>query len=65
MKKSTKIMLITISIVLVLFIALASILGAVFGEKIKAANSIEKLNDGLYYMEYEGDYGFEQFLSSS
>ena len=64
MKKSIKIMLITISIVLVLFIALASILGAVFGEKIKAANSIEKLNDGLYYMEYEGDYGFDEFISN-
>ncbi len=63
MKKSTKIILVIVSIVLVLVIALTAILGAVFGEKIKAANSIEKLSEGLYYMEYEGDYGFEQFLS--
>ncbi len=63
MKKSTKIILIIVSIVLVSVIALTAILGAVFGEKIKAANSIEKLSEGLYYMEYDGDYGFEQFLS--
>lgn len=64
MKKSTKVTLITVSIVLVAVIALTAILSAVFGEKINAANSIEKLSDGLYYMEYEGDYGFERFLST-
>ena len=34
-----------------------------FGIFITAANSIEKLEDGLYSMEYYGDYGFDDFLS--
>lgn len=34
-----------------------------FGTLIAAANSIEKLEDGLYSMEYNGDYGFEEFLA--
>ena len=34
-----------------------------FGTFITAANSIEKLEDGLYSMEYNGDYGFDQFLA--
>lgn len=63
MKKPKKILIIVISIVLVSVIALSLILGAVFGDKVKAVNSIEKLSDGLYYMEYEGDYGFDAFLS--
>lgn len=63
MKKSTKALLIVISIILVSVIALLLIVGAIFGDKIKAVNSVEKLSDGLYYMEYEGDYGFDDFLS--
>ena len=34
-----------------------------FGILIAAANSIEKLEDGLYFMEYAGDYGFDDFLA--
>ena len=34
-----------------------------FGTLIAAANSIEKLEDGLYFMEYVGDYGFDDFLA--
>ncbi|MCF2596341.1 C45 family autoproteolytic acyltransferase/hydolase [Pseudoflavonifractor phocaeensis] len=34
-----------------------------FGTFITAANSIEKLEDGLYSMEYNGDYGFDDFLA--
>ena len=34
-----------------------------FGSFITAANSIEKLEDGLYAMEYDGDYGFDEFLA--
>lgn len=63
MKKSTKKPLIVISVILFSIIALTSIMGVVFGDKIKAVNSIEKLSDGLYYMEYEGNYGFDNFLS--
>lgn len=34
-----------------------------FGTFIKAANSIEKLEDDLYSMEYNGDYGFDELLA--
>lgn len=36
---------------------------AMFGTFVKAANSIEKLEDGLYSMEFTGDYGFDAFLA--
>ncbi len=64
MKKSTKIVLIVVSIILAIIIGLTVVLGAIFGDKLKAANSVEKLSDGLYYMEYEGNYGFDEFLSN-
>lgn len=63
MKKSTKVILIIVSIILAAIIGLTVLLGSIFGDKVAAANSIEKLSDGLYYMEYEGDYGFDEFLS--
>lgn len=63
MKKSKKILVIALSIILASIIALTLIVGAIFGDKVKAVGSVEKLSDGLYYMEYEGDYGFEDFLS--
>ena len=52
---------IALAIVLVLAIGL---LGAVrlFGEKLAAANSIVKIKDHLYTMEYEGDYGLDAYL---
>ena len=34
-----------------------------FGTFLTAANSIEKLEDGLYAMEFTGDYGFDGFLA--
>lgn len=63
MKKSVKIVLIIASVLLVVIVALWSVMWSVFGDKIKAVNSIEKLDEGLYYMEYKGDYGFDEFLS--
>lgn len=36
---------------------------AMFGTFLTAANSIEKLEDGLYAMEFVGDYGFDDFLA--
>ena len=36
---------------------------AMFGTFVKAARSIEKLEDGLYSMEFIGDYGFDEFLA--
>ena len=50
----------TVALLLVIFAAGA---WSMFGTQIKAANSIEKLEDGLYSMEYRGDYGFDQFLA--
>lgn len=35
---------------------------SVFGEKLKAAQSVKKLEEGLYYLEYSGNYGFDAFL---
>ena len=35
---------------------------AMFGTILKAANSIEQLEPGLYAMEYTGEYGFDDFL---
>lgn len=35
---------------------------SMFGEKVKSARSIRVLEEGLYYMEYKGDYGFDTFL---
>ena len=64
MKKSKKMILIIGSIILSSIIALTAILSLVFGEKIKAANSIKELETGLYFMEYEGDYGFDKFLAN-
>ena len=34
-----------------------------FGTFIKAANTVRKLEDGLYSMEYIGDYGFDDFIA--
>ena len=35
---------------------------ALFGEFLWAANTVQKLEPGLYAMEYAGDYGFDAFL---
>ena len=34
-----------------------------FGSLIKGAMSVEKLDDGLYYMEYKGDDGFDELMA--
>lgn len=48
-----------VAVLLIVFIAGA---WTMFGTFVIAANSIEKLEDGLYSMEYKGDYGFDEFL---
>lgn len=50
-------------VIAVLLVALAAGGWWMFGTFITAANSIEKLEDGLYSMEYNGDYGFDDFLA--
>ena len=63
MKKLKKTIIIIVSILLILIIS-AGIMGYItFGDLINSASSIKKLEDGLYYMEYKGDYGFEEFLN--
>ena len=58
-KRITKWLGITLGIVLVA----AAALWAMFGTFIRAANSVKKLEDGLYTMEFTGDYGFDKFLA--
>ncbi len=48
-----------IVVILVVFIAGA---WSIFGEKIMAANSVKKLDDNLYFMEYKGDYGVNDLM---
>jgi hypothetical protein len=46
----------------ILLVGLAA-LWCMFGEKLAAAMSIQKLQDGLYSVEYRGDYGFDSYLA--
>ena len=64
MKKPVKIILIVVSAVLVCVLAFAGFGMYMFGDKINAAGSVKKIGDKLYYMEYEGDYGFQGFLDN-
>ena len=50
-------------IVAALLVIFAAGTWVMFGSFIRAANSIEKLEDGLFSMEYNGDYGFDAFLA--
>ena len=33
-----------------------------FGPLVKGARSVQKLDEGLYYMEYKGDDGFDKLM---
>ncbi len=59
MKKLLKITALTILGLLVLVIVCV---WATFGSLVKGAMSVQKLDEGLYYMEYKGDDGFDDFL---
>ncbi|MGM9641989.1 MAG: C45 family autoproteolytic acyltransferase/hydrolase [Eubacteriales bacterium] len=64
MKKSRKNILKWVcGIVAALLVIIAVGAWAMFGTMITAANTIVKLEDGLYSMEYKGDYGFDEFLA--
>lgn len=56
---------IKITLIVVVALLVVVLLGAwsMFGTQLTAANSIEKLDDGLWSMEYKGDYGFDEFLA--
>jgi len=64
MKKPLKKILIWTAVLLVLILAVIAF-GAwrKFGTFIVAARSIQKIQDGLYVMEYRGDYGLDEFLA--
>lgn len=62
--KIMKIVLIVLAVLLVGVIVVLAGAWSMFGDKIKAAQSVRKLEDGLYYMEYDGDYGFDAFLEN-
>ena len=56
-----------LKIVLLSFLALVVIAGVLiwmeFGSLVKGAMSCKKLDDGLYYMEYKGDDGFDELMN--
>ena len=57
-----KIVLIILAIALIAVAVFLAGAWSMFGEKVKAAQSVSKLEEGLYYLEYRGDYGFDGFL---
>ena len=59
MKKAIKIILLVI-LVLVVIIGVGA--WHTFGPLVKGAQSVEKLDEGLYYMEYRGDDGFDELM---
>lgn len=59
-----KIVLIVVAVVAILLLAVGVIgYGFMNEPRIKAAQSIAKIDDGLYTLTYEGDYGFDEFLA--
>ena len=60
MKKGLKIALLS---VLGLVIVAGVLVWMEFGPLVKGAMSAEKLDDGLYYMEYKGDDGFKELMA--
>lgn len=63
-KKTGKRILLGVGVGLAVLLIAVLIGGSVlFGRFVRAANSVEKLEDGLYAMEFAGEYGFEEFLA--
>ncbi len=60
MKKALKIILWSLLALTLLFVIGA---WAQFGPLVKGAMSVEKLDEGLYYMEYKGDDGFDELIA--
>jgi len=59
MKKEFRIMWAILAVILLLLLVLLWL----FWRPIRAAVSVRKLEDGLYAMEYKGDYALDQFLA--
>lgn len=63
MTKKVKKVLLTLLIAIVVLTSLLLVyLGVIFGDEIKAISTIKKIDEGLYYMEWKGGYGFDEFL---
>ena len=62
MKLLKKLLKITLLCLLLLLVVAGGYLWMVFGPLVKGAMSAEKLDDGLYYMEYRGDDGFDALM---
>ncbi len=62
-KKLLKVTGVTLLVLLVVGLTIFGI-GAwkIFGDKVKAAQTVHAIDDNLYYLEYHGDYGFDDFL---
>lgn len=65
MKKSKKrkALVVVISVLLVCLTVFFVGAWSMFGELITAGNTIREQEEGLYSMEYDGDYGFDEFLA--
>lgn len=61
MKKLLKITALTILGLIVLVVVCV---WATFGSLVKGAMSVQKLDEGIYYMEYRGDDGFDEVLKN-
>ena len=57
-----KLLKITLLCILGLIVVVCVCFWSAFGPMVKGAMSAVKLDDGLYYMEYKGDDGFDEFL---
>ena len=58
--KALWIVLAVIAVIIVVFL-----IGGwfMFGGQIRAAGTVKELEDGVYCLEYKGDYGFDEFLA--
>lgn len=56
---------IKIALIALVAVLVTTLIGGwvMFGTQLTVANTIEKLDDGLWCMEYKGDYGFDGFLA--
>ncbi|MBP7174700.1 MAG: linear amide C-N hydrolase [Thermoclostridium sp.] len=65
MKKSKARKVISIIFIALLVIVMVVVIGAwsMFGTTISAANTIEKLDEGLYSLTFKGEYGFDEFIA--
>ena len=63
MIKMKKVIKVTLLSVLGLVVVAVVLMWMEFGPLVKGALSAEKLDDGLYYMEYRGDDGFDKLMA--